>query len=484
LKVQSSSKLTLIVLLTRNMPQSDCTYCSTLEPCRECTNCPEGKAFAHMCAISYVVAAKEGAGSEGKEVCRTCSNGLGLTFRTCVGCGQPGGATNDSENFKACKAVRCGVMMHAKCVPVSGNCPTHNQDKESEQSTAATNQSSLCSWEWACCVAKHELVAKLCCKCEKETVHHLCALAATRATGISDSGTDFELCYNCYKELNTEFPLDMTYHPYKVVFAVGENDELTVRQAFHTRKLGNCSVELCVIAESGPQVQMDWGNRSLPAGEFEQLCLESFRSTMGGIVDDLSPDDAIAEFFPDNDPQARAVELVQNGVWVGMPAYAAMSKRLDRCYMFFKHSLGDACAPRLVRCIKDSELGNKESRTVEILFSATDSGASSGPMTNAHHTYLQSTTLEREMARFPGLELDKEFAAAKMHLVNVCVCECDLSPSLDSCRVLRCMVCVFLCGCVHADSCTTPCASQENPHDSEHEKKDSENTTTVKVSPI
>jgi hypothetical protein len=371
-----------------------------------------------MCAISYVVAAKEGAGSEGKEVCRDCAEALGLKFRTCAGCGQPGGTTKDAENFKLCKAVGCDVMIHAKCVPVSGNCPTHNQNSDSDQSTAATTQSSLCTWEWACLVTQHELVAKLCSECKEGTVHHLCALAATRAAGITDSGTGTELCYNCYKGLNTEFPLDMTYHPYKVVFVVDKDDELVVRQAFQTRKLGNCSVELCVVAESGPQIQMDWGNRSAPAGEFETLCLDSFRSTIGGILDTLNPDDAIAEFFPDNDPQARAVELVQDGVWVGMPAYAAMAKRLNRSYMFFKHFSEDACAPRLMRYMKGSELGNEESRRVEILFSATDKGVSSGPMTNAHHTYLQSTTLEREMARFPGLELGKEFAAAKLHMVS------------------------------------------------------------------
>jgi hypothetical protein len=78
-------------------------------------------------------------------------------------------------------------------------------------------------------------------------------LPATRATG-ADPGADSELCYNCYKEQKPEFPLDMTYHPYTVVFAVGKDGEMTVKQAYATRGLGNCSVELCVLEQNGPQI--------------------------------------------------------------------------------------------------------------------------------------------------------------------------------------------------------------------------------------
>jgi hypothetical protein len=272
-------------------------------------------------------------------------------------------------------------------------------------------------------VAQHGLAtAQVCSRCEERRVHHLCAIAATRATGAGP-GADSELCYNCYKEQNPEFPLDMTYHPYTVVFAVGKDGELTVKQAYATRGLGNCSVELCVLEQNGPQIQMQWGNRSSPVGEFEKLCLESFRGTLGEIVESLTADNLLAEFFPDSDPKARAAELARDGVWIGMPAYAAMSNRLHRRYVFFKQGT-DARAPRLIRYINDSELGTEYSRTVEVLFSATGTGPPTGPMTNAHHTYLHSTTLEREMGRFPELRLGEEFAAAKLLLVRACVCVC------------------------------------------------------------
>jgi hypothetical protein len=168
------------------------------------------------------------------------------------------------------------------------------------------NQSTLCSWEWACLVAQHGLGANMCCHCEESRVHHLCAIAAICATGV-DPDTDSELCYNCYKEQNPQFPLDMTYHPYEIVFAVGNDGSMSVKQASSTRALGSCSVELCVIEQSGPQIQMQWGNRSSPIGEFEKLSLESFRATLGNIVESVAADDLLMEFFPDSDPKARAV---------------------------------------------------------------------------------------------------------------------------------------------------------------------------------
>jgi hypothetical protein len=109
------------------MGEGECSYCGSLQPCRPCPSCPDGNLFAHFCAITNVVAPERGEGSEGKEVCYPCADRLGLKFRNCVSCGQPGGATEDAENFQICKAVLCDARIHTKCVPVTGKCPTHNE---------------------------------------------------------------------------------------------------------------------------------------------------------------------------------------------------------------------------------------------------------------------------------------------------------------------------------------------------------------------
>jgi hypothetical protein len=126
-------------------------------------------------------------------------------------------------------------------------------------------------------------------------------------------------------------------------------------------------------------------------------------------------------------------------VWVGMPAYEAMSIHLQRRYVFFKQ---DERNPRLICYILDSELGTEHPRTVEVLFSATGAGSRTGPMTNAHHTYLHPTTLEKEMARFPEQQLDEQFAAAgQMLLVRPCVCCVCVCVCVGACL----SVCVCVC---------------------------------------